>query len=29
MPFIREAGKAEVKPVPVEMLEEFLDREFA
>lgn len=29
MPFIREAGKAEVKSVPVEMLEEFLDREFA
>ena len=29
MPFIKETGKAEVKSVPVEMLEEFLDREFA
>ncbi|MCL4307019.1 MAG: 3-dehydroquinate synthase, partial [Candidatus Thermoplasmatota archaeon] len=29
MPFIKEIGKAEVKSVRVEMLEEFLDREFA
>ena len=29
MPFIAETGKAEVKPVSVKMLEEFLDSEFA
>ncbi len=29
MPFIREAGKAEVKAVSIELLEEFLDRELS